>query len=319
MLPLQWDLFRLPELDCFQAMLNRLYRSDAEQIVMNYEKVRNAMQQEIERREMEIKKATPEMKGIDNRNVNSANLNLGNKSVPGKLGSVNHNNNNNNTNDSRSQELLNGHYSNLQEQLSYSAEQKIKPSALSKETFIKQMPPKPMLANVLPKSVTQPMMSVAAGPSTLLPKSFSNVLPVTCTCSSYANNVLCATCRNILEQHGVVGGKTNGNQIPLGKTVSSTSMTSGHGSALELSSSNSSLFSLSMSGSHAYLATSNSSLHSSLSSLAPQVTSINGITTPTAVGSSVISAAPNPLQLAPGINSFATISQLFSAEEETKV
>lgn len=40
----------MPELDCFQAMLNRLYRTDMERMVMSYEMIRNALQREIERR-----------------------------------------------------------------------------------------------------------------------------------------------------------------------------------------------------------------------------------------------------------------------------
>ncbi|UXI17633.1 hypothetical protein NH340_JMT03576 [Sarcoptes scabiei] len=50
---LKWDLFRLPELDCFQAMLNRLYRTDMENLVLTYEIIRNALIREIERRNSE--------------------------------------------------------------------------------------------------------------------------------------------------------------------------------------------------------------------------------------------------------------------------
>ncbi|XP_027205728.2 uncharacterized protein LOC113799313 [Dermatophagoides pteronyssinus] len=52
---LKWELFRLPELDCFQAMLNRLYRTDMERLVMSYEIIRNALLREIERRTAENK------------------------------------------------------------------------------------------------------------------------------------------------------------------------------------------------------------------------------------------------------------------------
>lgn len=45
----QWELFRLPELDCFQAMLNRLYRQELESIVMGYEAYRLALFKEMER------------------------------------------------------------------------------------------------------------------------------------------------------------------------------------------------------------------------------------------------------------------------------
>jgi len=40
---LRWELFRLPELDCFSAMLTRLYRKELEEIVMRYEKYRGAL------------------------------------------------------------------------------------------------------------------------------------------------------------------------------------------------------------------------------------------------------------------------------------
>lgn len=45
----QWELFRLPELDCFQAMLNRLYRQELESIVMGYEAYRLTLFKEMER------------------------------------------------------------------------------------------------------------------------------------------------------------------------------------------------------------------------------------------------------------------------------
>jgi len=47
---LKWDLFRLPELECFDAMLNRLFRDELEELVMRYEGVRCAISQEIEYR-----------------------------------------------------------------------------------------------------------------------------------------------------------------------------------------------------------------------------------------------------------------------------
>ncbi|GFT80296.1 protein salvador homolog 1 [Nephila pilipes] len=45
---LKWELFKLPELDCFQAMLNRLYRQELESIVMGYEAYRLALLKEME-------------------------------------------------------------------------------------------------------------------------------------------------------------------------------------------------------------------------------------------------------------------------------
>lgn len=47
---LKWQLFRLPELDCFQGMLNRLHRQELEGIVMKYEAYRLALLREMERR-----------------------------------------------------------------------------------------------------------------------------------------------------------------------------------------------------------------------------------------------------------------------------
>ena len=49
---LKWDLFRLPELECFDAMLNRLLRDELEELVMRYEGIRCAIAQEIEHRNL---------------------------------------------------------------------------------------------------------------------------------------------------------------------------------------------------------------------------------------------------------------------------
>lgn len=47
---LRWELFRLPELDCFNAMLTRLYRKELEEIVMRYETYRSVLLCEMEKR-----------------------------------------------------------------------------------------------------------------------------------------------------------------------------------------------------------------------------------------------------------------------------
>ncbi|XP_064101379.1 protein salvador homolog 1-like isoform X1 [Macrobrachium nipponense] len=47
---LRWELFRLPELDSYQAMLNRLFKQELHGIVMSYEMYRIALTREIERR-----------------------------------------------------------------------------------------------------------------------------------------------------------------------------------------------------------------------------------------------------------------------------
>ncbi|KAK2170642.1 hypothetical protein LSH36_1g01004 [Paralvinella palmiformis] len=47
---LKWELFRLPELECFDEMLFRLYRQEGEQLVMKYELIRAILYDEMERR-----------------------------------------------------------------------------------------------------------------------------------------------------------------------------------------------------------------------------------------------------------------------------
>lgn len=47
---LRWELFRLPELDCFNGMLTRLYKQELEDIVMRHEAYRSALLCEMERR-----------------------------------------------------------------------------------------------------------------------------------------------------------------------------------------------------------------------------------------------------------------------------
>ena len=46
----QWDLFRFAELDCWQTMLKRLYKKEAEQVVMRHEEYRQALQREYDRK-----------------------------------------------------------------------------------------------------------------------------------------------------------------------------------------------------------------------------------------------------------------------------
>jgi len=47
---LKWDLFRLPELECFNAMLNRLHQEEIIEIVMRYEQIRYRMSLELANR-----------------------------------------------------------------------------------------------------------------------------------------------------------------------------------------------------------------------------------------------------------------------------
>lgn len=51
---LKWNLFRLPELECFQAILNRLHRQELEELVMSYEVERLAIAKEMERRRLDL-------------------------------------------------------------------------------------------------------------------------------------------------------------------------------------------------------------------------------------------------------------------------
>lgn len=50
---LKWDLFRLNEIEVFDAMLMRLHKQELEQIVMSYEAYRSALIREMERRKKE--------------------------------------------------------------------------------------------------------------------------------------------------------------------------------------------------------------------------------------------------------------------------
>ncbi|XP_050545429.1 scaffold protein salvador isoform X2 [Daktulosphaira vitifoliae] len=52
---LRWEMFRLPELDCFNAMLTRLYKQELEEIVMRYEVYRSALLYEIDRRHIQAR------------------------------------------------------------------------------------------------------------------------------------------------------------------------------------------------------------------------------------------------------------------------
>lgn len=51
---LRWELFRLPELDCFNAMLTRLYKQELEEVVMRYEEYRYSYEFKIEDKRITI-------------------------------------------------------------------------------------------------------------------------------------------------------------------------------------------------------------------------------------------------------------------------
>ncbi|KAL1461236.1 hypothetical protein WDU94_013155 [Cyamophila willieti] len=57
---LRWELFRLPELDCFNGMLTRLYKQELEDIVMRHEAYRSALLCEMDRRLSHAQQATPQ-------------------------------------------------------------------------------------------------------------------------------------------------------------------------------------------------------------------------------------------------------------------
>lgn len=47
---LKWEMFRFQELECFDGMLNRLYKQELGTIVGKYEKYRRAVDLEIDKR-----------------------------------------------------------------------------------------------------------------------------------------------------------------------------------------------------------------------------------------------------------------------------
>jgi len=49
----QWDLFHLPDLESYDAMLARIFKQELERIVSRYESYRTALLREMERREIE--------------------------------------------------------------------------------------------------------------------------------------------------------------------------------------------------------------------------------------------------------------------------
>ena len=281
-------------------MLNRLYRTDMERLVMSYEMIRNALQREIDRRMMLAKEQALShlqqplptkyvSKGMQNGLSATTNVPI-ETAIP---------------------------VSPLSK--SYSQPIQPPPSYYAFLSGHQPMPPPPVQfssdANTRSQQPPQYQQQPAPGPI----KSASQPVPSLSAIHSVQQNT---STPNLLPKSG-----SNPNshqlhhhqhqQLPLGKTVSSTSMTSGHGSSiLESSSSTSSLFSLSMSGSHPYLATSNSSIHSITSSssslAAPPPGVINGPPSGNQNG-------PVASGLVVNASAYASLSHLFSAEEETKV
>jgi len=58
---LKWEMFRYPELDCWQTMLKRLYKKELEQVVLWFEEYRLRLQQELEEREGGVEYGLPRM------------------------------------------------------------------------------------------------------------------------------------------------------------------------------------------------------------------------------------------------------------------
>jgi len=61
---LKWDLFTLPELEGFEAMLNRLLRDELEELVMRYEALRVAISQETDHRAYTVTTVTTHQEAI---------------------------------------------------------------------------------------------------------------------------------------------------------------------------------------------------------------------------------------------------------------
>ena len=61
---LQWHLFRLNEMDCYQAMLNKLFKQELHSVVMSYEMYRIALMRELERRSYVHPLETTETRGV---------------------------------------------------------------------------------------------------------------------------------------------------------------------------------------------------------------------------------------------------------------
>lgn len=73
---LKWSLFGEEELHFYLAMVNRLYKEEAQELVLNYEAFRTVLQKEIERREAdEVAFERPDERNIYN-NVDSGSSNI---------------------------------------------------------------------------------------------------------------------------------------------------------------------------------------------------------------------------------------------------
>lgn len=290
-------------------MLNRLYRTDMERLVLSYEIIRNALQREIDRRLHSDSSTQACNKPLIQQNqlptkfalktTNSGGVSSSASSISASVIPV------------EAAVPFTAPASSMSVVKSYSQPIQANPYHVSTQPT---PPPPAGFANGPPSSIG-PIKSASSSGGAL--SSSGNSVPSLSSIHSILPGSNSGSKVNALDHNQSTQSiSTNGSthQLPLGKTVSSTSMTSGHGSILESSSSTSSLFSLSMSGSHPYLATSNSSIHSmtsSSSSLAQQQ-----------AAQQLGQSQQYHLQAPGGVTSgpsFASISHLFSAEEETKV
>jgi len=82
---LRWELFRLPELDCYDNVLKRLYKQELETIVMNYEAYRSAMARELERRRHSTALQLPQLPQLPQLQPQSQKSNLKEKALAQEL------------------------------------------------------------------------------------------------------------------------------------------------------------------------------------------------------------------------------------------
>ena len=289
-------------------MLNRLYRTDMERLVLSFEMIRNALQREIDRRNVELQSKQQQPSTIY---VPKGSAIQPSDSSPGLSSS--------------SISVEAAVPLTTITPLVKSSSQPIGSHVQTNPYLISSqaMPPPPAQFNISNNYPVQnsmptygPVKSASQGPIPSL-NSIHSVLLGSNSASSLSFGQKSSGGTSLMSSHSSVSGH---HQLPLGKTISSTSMTSGHGSILESSSSTSSLFS-SISGSHPSLATSNSSIHSitsSSSSQQQQQTCLN-----TGQVSLQHEAAGNGGGLMPtGVvsgPSYTSFAHLYSSEEETKV
>lgn len=87
---LRWELFRLPELDSYQAMLNKLFKHELHGIVMSYEMYRLHLTRELERRVQQMNPSPSSHEGVETGGIGSTGIGGGgNGGFPMSAGNVN--------------------------------------------------------------------------------------------------------------------------------------------------------------------------------------------------------------------------------------